>query len=312
VPKLGNPSFEVLEINDDGTLTDISTEGEIKDILDSEKVVLVINDRKKIIWIWKGVNSRVRKKFISARQAQEIKGNRGLAFKIKSLEHGDEPKEFLKMIGGKVPMEESAETESINAAVEESQIIQPKHTDVRDTPIGATNQSPRIEEPKFQKAPPIIQQSAPNPTQVTQPIQSNPPIQQAQSNPPIQQAQPPIQAAETQYREPEINPPDVLKEIESMPIPEGYKRELIIIGSQAYSIAEIKKSFMGEEKIDYKLDKTETPDGDFLGVDYTPRTIVKNGRIIAIELLRSLTGPKAVAVSANETVKALKIKMHRK
>ncbi|TFF85976.1 MAG: hypothetical protein EU551_02885 [Promethearchaeota archaeon] len=306
---MGNPSFEVLEINDDGTLTDISTEGEIKDILDSEKVVLVINDRKKVIWIWKGVNSRVRKKFISARQAQEIKGNRGLAFKIKSIEHGDEPKEFLKMIGGKVPTEESAETESINAAVEESQIIQPKHTDVRDTPIGSMNQSPIIQEPKFQKAPPIIQQSAPNPAQQ---IQSNPPIQQTQSNPPIQQTQPPIQAAETQYKEPQINPPDVLKEIESMSIPEGYKRELIIIGSQAYSIAEIKKTFMGEEKIDYKLDKTETPDGDFLGVDYTPRTIVKNGKIIAIELLRSLTGSKGVAVSANETVKALKIKMLRK
>ncbi|TFF89265.1 MAG: hypothetical protein EU549_01205 [Promethearchaeota archaeon] len=292
------PDIEVLEINEDGTSTDITPDGEIKDVLNSDTVALIIDDRKKIIWIWKGLNARVRKKFIAARQAQEIKGNRGLTFKTKSIEHGDEPKKFLKLVGGKIPTDEgtSGIDEEINAKIEESQIIQPKYTDMRNPQAPNVNR-PIKKEPKFQAAPPITQKTSTKPI-ISQPAISQPAISQP---PPKKHVEEPDKSSE------------VLSEIESMPVPEGYRRELIIIGSQAYSLVEMRKTFMGEEKIEYKLDKTDTPDGDFLGVDYTPRTIVKNGKIIAVELLRSLEEktPQKQDIS-DIKVKALKIKMHKK
>ncbi len=280
--------IEVLEINDDGTSSKLSISGNIKDSLSSDKVVLIINDRKKVIWIWKGVNARVRKKFIAAKQAQEIKGNRGLTFKIESIEHGEEPKDFIKLIGGKVPMEEVSATENINVAVEESQIIKPKYTDMRDSAISGLN-APISKEEHFHPAPPIVQTTTPAPS-ISTPTPAPPP------------AQPMISRDRTA---------EVLSEIESMPVPDGYKREIIIIGHEAFSVVEIKKSFMGKEKIEYKLDKTDTPDGDFLGVDYTPRTIVRNGEIIAVELLKNLTPKNISETSSNAPVKALKIKFQK-
>jgi len=285
-------SVEVLEINDDGTSTEISITGAIKDHLSSDKVVLIINDRKKTIWIWKGVNARVRKKFIAARQAQEIKGNRGLTYKIDSIEHGEEPKEFIKLIGGKIPMEEISTTKDVNEIIEESQIIKPKYTDTRNSAVSGLNK-PINKEEFFQPAAPIIRQHTSSPT-VQQPI-STQSTQPSTPSPVIKQDR----------------TAEVLSEIESMPVPEGYKRELIIIGNDAFSLVEIKKSFMGKEKIEYKLDKTDTPDGDFLGIDYTPRTIVRNGEIIAIELLKSLEKPISNQSSLNMTVKALKIKIYK-
>ncbi|MBD3229007.1 MAG: hypothetical protein GF329_12530 [Candidatus Lokiarchaeota archaeon] len=288
--------IEVLEINEDGTSTDITPEGNpIKDILSGDKVALVIDDRKKIIWIWKGVNARVRKKFIAARQAQEIKGNRGLTFKTKSIEHGDEPKKFLKIVGGNIPMDEDtgAIDEQLNEKIEESQIIQPKYTDIRASQTPSIKR-PAKKKPTFQAAPPITQKSSSKPI-ISQPANSTP------TPTPAKPVQEPDKSSE------------VLSEIESMSVPEGYRRELIIIGSQAYSLVEIKKTFMGEEKIEYKLDKTDTPDGDFLGVDYTPRTIVKNGKIIAVELLRSLEKTTSSKQDISDIkVKTLKIKMHKK
>ncbi|MHA1271371.1 MAG: hypothetical protein ACTSPY_16375 [Candidatus Helarchaeota archaeon] len=277
--------LEVLEINDDGTSSKLTISGTIKDQLSSNKVVLIINDRKKIIWIWKGVNARVRKKFIAARQAQEIKGNRGLTYKIDSIEHGDEPKEFIKLIGGKVPMEETTVPEDTSDIIEDSQIIKPKYTDIRSSTISGVN-APVSKEEHFHSAPPIIQQHTPPPTN-QQPTIVQPIIKQDRTA-------------------------DVLNEIESMPVPEGYKRELIIIGNEAFSLVEIKKSFMGEEKIEYKLDKTDTPDGDFLGVGYTPRTIVRNGEIIAIELLKSFNNNESTQQDLSKiTIKSLKIIMHK-
>ena len=301
-------SIEVLEINDDGTSVGLSVgdSGNIKDILTSEKVVLVINERKKIIWIWKGINARVRKKFIAARQAQEIKGSRGLAYKTISIEHGDEPKEFIKIIGGNVSLDEASSTEDPNAIIEDSQIIKPRFSSARDIGVSGLN-TPIKNKPKFQNVAPIIQQhSSQNTTQAPKFQNAAPIIQQHSSQHTTTQA-PIIQPSTSQ-----INSAEILSEIESMAVPEGYNRELIIIGSQAYSIVEIKKTFMGEEKIEFKLDKTDTPDGDFLGVDYTPRTIVKNGEIIAIELLRSNKGSISSQSPSNTIVKALKIKINKK
>ncbi|HUT81570.1 MAG TPA: hypothetical protein VMZ29_10245 [Candidatus Bathyarchaeia archaeon] len=79
--------FEVLE---DGTLneeTDFSQQ--------SSKVLIIVDDQFKRIFLWKGANSGIKKKFIGSRAAAELrKTYYGFAYRLSVIEEGDETQEF--------------------------------------------------------------------------------------------------------------------------------------------------------------------------------------------------------------------------
>jgi len=67
--------------------------------LRSDEWYIIVSEKEKIIYIWKGLNCNVRKMFIASKAAQDIRGQKGLDFTIISLKEGEENPEFLRLIG---------------------------------------------------------------------------------------------------------------------------------------------------------------------------------------------------------------------
>ena len=63
--------------------------------LQSDKCYILVAEDIKRIFLWKGIASSVRSKFIGAKRVQEIRGQVGMNFKIVPVDEGNEPQEFL-------------------------------------------------------------------------------------------------------------------------------------------------------------------------------------------------------------------------
>ena len=80
-------------------------------VLDPNQVLVIVKENLRRIFIWKGVNSHVRKKFIASRIAADLQNDlvvngRFHRCKIISVDQGDEPKEFMRAFNfkeGEVP-----------------------------------------------------------------------------------------------------------------------------------------------------------------------------------------------------------------
>jgi len=75
-----------------------------QNVLDSNQVLIIVKEGLRRIYIWKGVNSHVRKKFIASRIAAELQSDLVVEghfhrCKIISVDQGDEPNEFLRAFG---------------------------------------------------------------------------------------------------------------------------------------------------------------------------------------------------------------------
>jgi hypothetical protein len=75
----------------------------------------------------------------------------------------------------------------------------------------------------------------------------------------------------------------------SIETPKGFERELIVIGHDMFAVSVSKTRVFGKEKVEYKVGKVTNPieDGIFLAEEYTPRVIIENGRVLAVEFLKS-------------------------
>lgn len=92
-------------------------------ILYPSQVAIIIKEEFRRIYIWKGISSSVRKKFIASRVASELQRELKTSSnfhrcKIISVDQGDEPTEFLDAFGfQKVPISDSSEVlKDINTA----------------------------------------------------------------------------------------------------------------------------------------------------------------------------------------------------
>lgn len=66
-----------------------------QDNLDS--VAIIIDDDARRIYLWIGETADVRKKFIAARKATELKRERGLIYRIRNIDQGYESDEFRQL-----------------------------------------------------------------------------------------------------------------------------------------------------------------------------------------------------------------------
>ena len=79
----------------------------------------------------------------------------------------------------------------------------------------------------------------------------------------------------------------MIKELETMDPPEGYQRELVIVYNDLYTVAEHKTAVFGQEKVERRIEKVkDPPEGTFMAEGFIPRVIVKEGRVLGIELLK--------------------------
>jgi hypothetical protein len=111
---------------------------------------------------------------------------------------------------------------------------------------------------------------------------------------------PPSFGGKGQSAEPQLDFKKIMETLESLQIPEGYEREMIIIGNSAYSIVEKKSSFLGETKVDKIMEKIGSlPEGLFFAQGYAPRVLCENQKVVAIEFLKKTgaSGTKLKALS---------------
>jgi hypothetical protein len=84
-----------------------------------------------------------------------------------------------------------------------------------------------------------------------------------------------------------VNFDEILRKLEEIKIPDGFERELIIIGDHAYSVVERVQTFLCKKQVSKENSRVGAiPEGVFFAEDYSPRVLSENGKILAIEFLK--------------------------
>ena len=253
------------EVMEDGTLNEIELN---KDDLNSTLVVCVVDDETKSIYLWKGSQAGVRRKFIGARVATNLRTEYGFHFKVRPLDEGEEPPTFFT---------------ALNGTTAASRVLKP----------GESAPPPAPPKPKTTSAPETTATPEPRVEPERETIRTPPPASKTTSQPPpkpptprttsVPQSRPaaPVSTAPTGAIE------EMIRELQDIDPPEGYQRELVIVYNNLYTVAEHKTTVFGQEKVDRRIEKVkDPPEGSFMAEGFIPRVIVKDGVVLGIELLK--------------------------
>jgi len=252
---------QVFKINLDGTTTELTTQGSIKDVLKTDECYILVADEVRKVFLWKGLASSVRSKFIGAKRSQEIRGQVGMHFAVVPLDEAEETQEFLTLIGGKT----------------EGGIAQEIRSDA-PAPVNAPSVHPLRDKDPF---------GIPQPAKGMNIGGSN---RASQNTGPLYKGQ--ASFSTMMQEESHVNYEQIMKKLEEIKIPDGFEREIIIIGNNAYSVVEKVQSFLGKKEVTKEISRVGTiPEGVFFAEDYSPRILSENGKILAIEFLKRIGGP---------------------
>ncbi len=264
--------LQVYDVVETGELMELTIPGELKTELNSGRVLIIVDDDDRKIWLWKGAEAGVRKKFIAARQGQAVRSQRGLVYKVLSIDGGEEPDAFLSLLGVKprtpAPKKEVAVQVDLPDKTIEITPDEPPAKSVAPTP------KPKKHEPV--KAP------KPEPKPVTMPVAST---QLGTEYNGAEQEWP--QRSTITSTVPAPAQDDIVGRVANTTPPPGYSRELVIIGQEVFTSVDRTVTFLGKTQTTSQLERTRTlPDGPFFGGSYTPRILVEGGRVLATEFLK--------------------------
>jgi hypothetical protein len=246
---------------------------------------LLFDEMAKTIWLWKGLKAKIRAKFIGAKKSQELRGQVGLSNRVVSIDQGDEPPEFLSAIG-------SAPRAGTIIAKEMKEVAFAPNADQAPPSFSTSASAPAMEDeaepapaPKPKPAPKAQPKQqpkpAPQPAPAQKPARAAPAAQPARAAPAPAAAPAPTVASDASVDY-------VLGILSNLKIPEGYQREMVIIGNSAYSVSVKEQVFLGKKKIERTLEPIGSlPEGVFFADGYSPRVLVENGVVLAIEFLKS-------------------------
>ncbi len=82
--------FEELEVKENVPLFEL---------LDSNKILLFVDNHESKVWIWVGANTNPRMKFISVQAAPNIRDKHDISFTITSVDEGEETAMFKILVG---------------------------------------------------------------------------------------------------------------------------------------------------------------------------------------------------------------------
>ncbi|UCD01650.1 MAG: hypothetical protein JSV23_01095 [Promethearchaeota archaeon] len=241
-------------INPDGTTTEITTEGPIKDVLKTEECYVLVADDTRKVYLWKGLKSSVRSKFIGAKRSQEIRGQVGMHYAVVPLDEAEEDSEFIKLVGG--------QTEAgIAKEIKAEDITPPSVYPLREKNVFGS----------------------PKPAEGMNIAGSK--DRSAQNIGPLYRGEGSM--SELMQDQTQIDFQKVMRKLEEIQMPPGFERELIIIGNHAYSIVEKVQQFLGKKQVTKEISKVGAiPEGIFFAENYSPRILSENGKIVAIEFLK--------------------------
>lgn len=268
--------LQVYDVVETGELMELTIPGQLKTELGPERVLIIVNDDDRKIWLWKGAEAGVRKKFIAARQGQAVRSQRGLVYKVMSIDGGEEPDAFLSLLGEK-PKTPAPKPE---VAVQ---------VDLPDKTIEITADEPPAPPPKPKPKPKSKPKSKPKPKAV------EPKPSMVKMPEPSSQLGAEYNGAEQQWPQrgtvastvPAPAQDDIVGRVANSTPPPGYSRELVIIGQEVFTSVDRTVTFLGKTQTTSQLERTRTiPDGPFFGGEYTPRILVEDGRVLATEFLK--------------------------
>jgi hypothetical protein len=248
-----------------------------QNILNPHQVLVIVKEDLRRIYIWKGVNSHVRKKFIASRIAAELQNDLVVnahfhRCKIISIDQGDELEEFMRAFGLKaieVPKTLDRDSEEFKQ-LHETTIKEV--AEISDKEVHSWNGPPPTLDDAI-KPPAIVKKMekeiSPKPRQLTTPL-----------IPPM------------------INNKHLIEKIVNNEVPANFKRQNLILGNfQLYGAAVKTAKVFGEEVEETEWELVNSiPKGP---IELTNRTIRlytngSSGKIEGIEILQKLDAPKLV------------------
>jgi hypothetical protein len=86
----------------------------------------------------------------------------------------------------------------------------------------------------------------------------------------------------------ELDQTRVIERLSQIEVPKGFERELVVIGHDIFAVSVSKTRVFGKEKVEHKIGRVTNPleDGIFMAEEHTPRVIIENGHVLAVEFLR--------------------------
>jgi len=255
---------QIFKVNPDGTTTELTADGPIKDIMKSEEVYVIVADDIRKIFLWLGNNSNVRSKFVGAKRSQDIRGQVGLHYGSVSVDEGDEDSDLIRIMGGKT----------------EAGIAKEIHEDPSAPKGGAGGAAVNPLREKAIFEPPRPAEGMNIAGSMTRARENTGPLYTGSES-----------MSQFMQDEQTVNFEQIMQKLEEIQIPDGYERELIIIGNHAYSIVEKVQNFLGKKQVEKVIEKVGSiPEGVFFAEDYSPRILSENGKILAIEFLKRSGG----------------------
>ena len=79
------------EMYDDGTTKEVKF---ARNELSDDGVYCIVDDNSKSIFLWKGRNADVRRKFVGAQAASRIRSQHGNGYRVHPIDAGEEPSNF--------------------------------------------------------------------------------------------------------------------------------------------------------------------------------------------------------------------------
>ncbi|MBY9015641.1 MAG: hypothetical protein KGD68_08125 [Candidatus Lokiarchaeota archaeon] len=230
------------------------------------------------MYLWKGVNSNVRSKFIGAKRSQDIRGQVGMHFGVVPLDEGEEDPDFIKLIGGKT---EGGIAKEIQMEANAAKATAPAVHPLRDKdPFGVPKPAEGMN----------IAGSKDRRSHNTGPLYTGKESFDAYTQ-----------------EESHVNFDEIMQKLEEIKIPDGFERELIIIGDHAYSVVEKVQTFLGKKQVSKEISRVGAiPEGVFFAEDYSPRVLSEHGKILAVEFLKRTSGPMDERVTFKSKKEILK------
>jgi hypothetical protein len=271
-------------VNDDGTLTPCSVSS-MEDLENNAVYIIVDESKARKIYIWKGEEAPVRRKFISAKAAQQMRQEKyGMVYRIDSLDPGIEGREFLALFGATIAEQTTSEPSS--------EVIS------RPTPAPAQSSRP-VPQPAPVKAPQSAPTRAPTKSLTSTPTTTPKPAARP-TPPPVSRPAPKPAPKPKVVKETEVvvtrevastlsTPLNVVTEkLKELEIPQNLEREIVIIGSTVFSV--IKEHLQLFSKDVVKLEPMDDlPSGIFPASQYQTRLYIEKGRVLFVEMLREKT-----------------------
>ncbi len=228
----------------------------IQDLLDSNESYILCDDPARIVYLWKGQTSKVRSKFIGARKLQDIRSQVGLSYRSVSMDEEE-------VIAGEFP-------EFVEA-------IQKTRTDgfAREIREDGEDVQYKIENGNPPPKPKSYANLKTN--NLNQDLQQTGPIYTGDDSA--------IPLTSQTYSKVELD--KIIDLLDEDELPEGFEREMVIIGDKSYSVTEKVQSFLGKKTVEHQLEPISTlPEGIFFAEGYVPRVLVQNQIVVAVEFLK--------------------------